>query len=154
MPSPCVLARNADAKLRVDLPGCDTLCGTWPPQRIARREMGSAMENSVITACRHTACANGIPRTLSSEQLCLDHYLDEAFERTNAALQRCHAGQAIDAAALEWLLADALTIVNNLDDDPMERNAGQQDRMLELLLILANLHEYVAYKPVRRVLPA
>ena len=112
------------------------------------------MEISIGTACRHTACANAIPRKLSSEQLCLDHYLDEAFERTNAALQRCHAGQSIDAVALEWLLADALTIVNNLDDDPMERNAGQQDRMLELLLILANLHEYVAHKPVRRILPA
>jgi hypothetical protein len=112
------------------------------------------MEFRGASACRHTECGNEIPHCLSSEQLCLDHFLDEAFTRTDAALQRCHSGQAMDAAGLEWLLADALTIVNNLDDDPVERSDDQQDRMLELLLILANLHEYVAHKPVRQILPA
>jgi len=31
----------------------------------------------------------------------------------------------------------------------MEAKPEQRDRMLELLLILANLHEYVARQPVR-----
>jgi hypothetical protein len=120
----------------------------------AMREMGNGMEQRGAAACRHTECGNEIPHSLSSEQLCLEHFLDEAFTRTDAALQRCRTGQAVDAAGLEWLLADALAIVNNLDDDPVDRSADQQERMLELLLILANLHEYVAQKPVRRILPA
>ena len=47
------------------------------------------------------------------------------------------------------MLADALTIVEHLDDGTMEPEPEQRDRMLELLLILANLHEYVARQPIR-----
>lgn len=112
------------------------------------------MESSVLGACRKTSCGNAIPSSLAAEQLCLDHFLDEAFARTDEALQRCRAGQAIDSLGLEWLLADSLTIVNNLGDEPAERNADQRDRMLELLLILANLHEYVARRTVKIVRPA
>lgn len=112
------------------------------------------MRPSVSGACRRTSCANAIPPSLVAEQLCLDHFLDEAFARTDEALQRSQAGYAIDSLSLEWLLADALTIVNNLDDEPTERDANQRDRMLELLLILANLHEYVAHRPVHIVRPA
>jgi len=50
---------------------------------------------------------------------------------------------------LEWLLADALAIVKNLEEDAGEPNPEQRDRMLELLLILANLHEYVAHHSIR-----
>ncbi len=108
----------------------------------------------VSGACRRTSCANAIPSSLAAEQLCLDHFLDEAFARTDQALERCRAGQTIDSLSLEWLLADSLTIVNNLDDEPIERNADQRDRMLELLLILANLHEYAAHRPVQIIRPA
>ena len=112
------------------------------------------MGPSVSGACRKTSCANAIPPSLTAEQLCLDHFLDEAFARTDQALERSRAGQSIDSLSLEWLLADALTIVNSLDDEPTERSADQRDRMLELLLILANLHEYVAHRPVQIVRPA
>jgi hypothetical protein len=86
---------------------------------------------------------------LKGEQLCLDHFLDEAFVRTDQALQGCRAGRSIDAKGLEWLLADALSIVKNLEEGAGEPNPEQRDRMLELLLILANLHEYVAHHSVR-----
>jgi len=55
---------------------------------------------------------------------------------------------------LEWLLADALAIVKNLEEEVGEPNPEQRDRMLELLLILANLHEYVAHHSVRLERPA
>jgi hypothetical protein len=44
--------------------------------------------------------------------------------------------------------------VNNLDKEPAERDADQRDRMLELLLILANLHEYVAHISTQTMRPA
>jgi hypothetical protein len=99
--------------------------------------------------CRREACRKAIPRALSAEQLCLDHFLDEAFVRTDRALQDCRAGQAVDAKTLEWLLSDALAIVNNLEEGAEAPDADQRDRMLELLLILANLHEYVAHHSVQ-----
>jgi hypothetical protein len=99
--------------------------------------------------CKHDLCTKSIPRALATEELCLDHFLDEAFVRTERAFQVCRARQPVDSKGLEWLLADALTIVNNLEEGASEPNPTQRDRMLELLLILANLHEYVAHRSAR-----
>jgi hypothetical protein len=60
----------------------------------------------------------------------------------------------LDPQDLEWLLSDALAIVKNLEEGAGDPNPDQRDRMLELLLILANLHEYVAHHSVRLVRPA
>lgn len=99
--------------------------------------------------CRRAQCANPIPAALAAERLCLDHFLDEAFLRADHTLDRCRGGGAINASELEWLLADALAIVNNLDDEITGLNLELRDRMLELLLILANLHEYVAHHSIQ-----
>jgi hypothetical protein len=99
--------------------------------------------------CRRAQCANPIPAALAAERLCLGHFLDEAFSRADHTLGRCREGCAINAYELEWLLADALAVVNNLDDDLSGLSLELRDRMLELLLILANLHEYVAHHSVR-----
>jgi len=99
--------------------------------------------------CRRVQCANPIPAALAAERLCLNHFLDEAFSRADHTLQLCRDGRAINATELEWLLADALAIVNNLDDRAAARNHEVRDRMLELLLILANLQEYVAHHSIR-----
>jgi hypothetical protein len=104
--------------------------------------------------CRRVQCANRIPPALAAERLCLNHFLDEAFLRADHTLELCREGSAINASELEWLLADALAIVSNLDDEPAEPNFELRDRMLELLLILANLHEYVAHHSIRLDRPA
>ena len=103
--------------------------------------------NSV--SCAKQPCAKEIPKGLVAERLCLDHFLDDAFLRTESALEKCHSGQKIDAKGIETLLADALAVVNNLDDEPPVQDPAQRDRMLELLLLLANVHEYVAHQNIR-----
>jgi hypothetical protein len=60
----------------------------------------------------------------------------------------------MDSGSLEWLLSDALAIVKSLEEGAEQPNPEQRDRMLELLLILANLHEYVAHHSVRVMRPA
>jgi len=115
------------------------------------------MNVGVQENCRKTLCANPIPPALIGEHLCLEHFLDEAFFRTDKTSRSCREGRQINAAQLEWLLADALVIVNNLETDPSaehQANSMQRDRMLELLLLLANLHEYVAHHSVRLDRPA
>jgi hypothetical protein len=84
----------------------------------------------------------------------LDHFVDEAFVRTDDALSRCREGRTIDADGLEWLLSDALAVVKNLEDGADEPNPEQRDRMLELLLVLANVHEYVAHHSLQVKRPA
>jgi hypothetical protein len=112
------------------------------------------MTATVPGACRRAACANPIPAALMREQLCLEHFLDEAFVRTDDTLNQCRQGRPMNSAALEWLLSDALAIVKNLEEGAGDPNPEQRDRMLELLLILANLHEYVAHHSVRVIRPA
>jgi hypothetical protein len=107
-----------------------------------------AMSASVAGICRKTSCANLIPPSLADEQICLDHFLDEAFRRADDVMDRCQKGHAIDPLILERLLSDALAIVTNLEEGAAEEGAGSRERMLELLLSLANLHEYAAHHSI------
>jgi hypothetical protein len=104
--------------------------------------------------CNRAGCANSAPPALSGAQLCLDHFLDEAFVRSDQALTRCREGVPLSKESLEWLLSDALATVKNLEESAEEPCPEQRDRMLELLLILANLHEYVAHHDVHFEKPA
>jgi len=107
------------------------------------------MAASASVRCLRSGCARAVPLGLAGEQLCLDHFLDEAFLRTNDTLENCRRGLSMDSGSLEWLLSDALAIVKSLEEGAEQPNPEQRDRMLELLLILANLHEYVAHHSVR-----
>ncbi len=107
------------------------------------------MATAGLSPCSRGGCSNSIPAALASQHLCLDHFLDEAFVRADEALSRCREGHALNPVDLEWLLSDSLAIVKNLEEQAADPNPEQRDRMLELLLILANLHEYVAHHSVR-----
>jgi hypothetical protein len=101
------------------------------------------MSTLALRTCRRARCAKPIPPALISEQLCLVHFLDEASVRANDTLDRCREGRTLDRTDVEWLLTDALAIVKNLEE-PEAASSDQRERMLDMLLILANLHEYVA----------
>lgn len=116
--------------------------------------MGCAVDPGALGTCRRAPCARSIPTALASEQLCLDHFLDEAFVRTNDIYNRCREQTSIGSAELEWVLSDALLIVKNLEEGAGEDVSEQRERMLDLLLMLANLHEYVAHHSVRLQRPA
>lgn len=104
--------------------------------------------------CQRAGCAKSIPMALAGVRLCLDHFVDEAFVRTDQALSQCREGRAIDSDKLQWLLSDALAVVKNLEEGADEPMPEQRDRMLELLLVLANVHEYVAHHSARIERPA
>ena len=112
------------------------------------------MKAAVSIYCARPGCGKLVPPALTRTELCLDHFLDEAFLRTDLALTRCREGSLLTKDSLEWLLSDALATVKNLEESADEPQPEQRDRMLELLLILANLHEYVAHHSVRVEHPA
>ena len=106
------------------------------------------MNAAIAAICRRTPCANLIPPSLAGEQMCLDHFLDEAFRRSDQIMQRFREGSPIDSAVVERFLADALAIVTNLEEGAAEPKPEERDRMLDLLLSLANLHEYAAHHSI------
>src|SRR5579864_3682198 len=108
----------------------------------------NAMDPATSRSCRRASCANPIPPGLISEQLCLDHFLDEASVRTDQALESWNQGAPVDSQSVDWLLADALAVVNNLEAGADDPNPDQRERMLDLLLNLANLHEFAARHPL------
>ncbi len=112
------------------------------------------MNTPVPGRCRRSECPNSIPVALANEQLCLEHFLDDAFLRTDQTFDRCREGRAMNPADVEWLLSDALAIVKNLEEKASDPQPQYRDRMLELLLMLANLHEYVAHHSIRLERPA
>jgi hypothetical protein len=113
-----------------------------------------AMDSAISGNCRRVPCANPIPPGLITEQLCLDHFLDEAAVRTDQVLESWSQGAPVDSQSVDWLLADALAVVNNLEAGADDPNPDQRERMLDLLLNLANLHEYVARHPMSAKLPS
>jgi hypothetical protein len=112
------------------------------------------MSSTVPAGCRRAGCVNSIPAALANEQICLEHFLDDAFLRTDQTFGRCREGRAMNPADVEWLLSDALAIVKNLEEKAGDPQPQHRDRMLELLLKLANLHEYVAHHSIRLDRPA
>jgi hypothetical protein len=99
-------------------------------------------------ACTRLGCVKPIPFALLDAHLCLDHFLDEAFARADHAMLSCRSGERLNPQDLDWLLSDALATVQNLEADADEPQPDQRDRMLELILNLANLHEYAAQQPI------
>ena len=101
-------------------------------------------------ACRKEGCRGSVPPALGGEGFCLEHFLEAASSRTNEALNRCRQGRNIDSKSLALLLTDALAIVQNLEEGAAEPNADERERMLDLLLVVANVHEYVAHDAKQR----
>ncbi len=101
-----------------------------------------------IQSCRVQGCAGDVPAPLSLELLCVDHYIEQAFSRLQDALELCQQCRAVDAQALDWLLGDADFAVQALAQDGRSHTSAQRDKLLELLLNLSNLHEYLRHHSV------
>lgn len=102
-----------------------------------------------LRSCRVVGCDQGVPPALAHEQLCLDHYLDQAFTRLRGAFEHCHRGQPLDPRTLDWLLAHADYAVQSLAQSGGSRSPTQRVKLLDLLLGLANLQEYLRHHSVQ-----
>ena len=107
------------------------------------------MATAAPRSCRIDRCVEGVPPALAAEALCLDHFLDRSFTRADFALDRCQRGESIARAALDWLLADAHVTLNALSEVAAKHDLAQQSRILELLLCIANLNDYIAHHSVQ-----
>ena len=107
------------------------------------------MTAAVSPHCRIDQCKEEVPPALAAASLCLDHFLGEAFSRAEQALDKCQRGEHIDAATIDWLVGDVQITLNAVSEVARKRDLAQQSRILELLLCVANLNEYVAHHSVQ-----
>jgi hypothetical protein len=99
--------------------------------------------------CSVAGCEQGVLAPLAQEGLCLDHYIEQASVRLRGALEICHRGQPLDYRTLDWLLAQADYAVQSLSQNGGRSTSAQRVKLLELLLDLANLQEYLRHHSVQ-----
>jgi hypothetical protein len=101
-------------------------------------------------ACQTAACSAPVPASLTRHGVCLSHYLDDAFTRVARTLELCQQGQPIDSGTLEWLTDQGDLTVRLLSQDGMTKVSDERVKLLELLLCLANVQEYVRHHSVSK----
>jgi hypothetical protein len=97
--------------------------------------------------CRFEGCSVEVPGVLEKEGLCLNHYLEEAFRKLGTATEEFNRGEDVDYPAMDWLLAQVDFVVGLAEEDT-DLDSDQRSRLLELLLGVANLNEYVRHSTV------
>lgn len=99
--------------------------------------------------CRTPGCAEAVPQPLRGESLCAEHFLGHAFDAAQHLLAMFQQPQPLDWRALEWLFSDAAYAANQLTLDASRLSEAQKDRLLQLMLCLANLNDYIRHHSVR-----
>jgi hypothetical protein len=102
-----------------------------------------------MRSCRVVGCAQSVPLALTQEILCLDHFIEQAFAHLQAALELCQKSRPLEPRILDWLLADADFVLQSLAQNGNACTASQHDKLLELLLGLTNLQEYLRHHSVQ-----
>ncbi len=102
-----------------------------------------------LRTCRMGGCEQDVPTALAQEVLCLEHYIEQAFKRLGTARELCQLGQPVEPRILDWLLADAEFAVQSLALDGSSHSPAHRAKLLELLLGLANLQEYLRHHSVQ-----
>ena len=98
--------------------------------------------------CHSKGCKVEVPEGFGESGLCLDHYVAEASQRLDAATECFRLEQGVDNETLDWLLVQVDFVVETIGNETVGLNADQRSKLLELLLGIANLNEYIRHYAV------
>jgi hypothetical protein len=101
-------------------------------------------------ACQTAACSALVPPSLIRHGVCLNHYLDDAFTRVSRTLELCQQGHPLDSSTLEWLTDQGDLAVRLLSQDGMTKVSSERVKLLDLLLCLANVQEYIRHHSISK----
>jgi hypothetical protein len=96
-------------------------------------------------SCHIEGCPEAVPPALTQESLCLVHYLDGAMHQLEVAAALCREGHPIQPEALEQLHMQAEFAVQFLADGSSNDTMSKKEELLQFLLGLANLHQYLSH---------
>ena len=95
--------------------------------------------------CRTAGCNEEVQPPLASEGVCLEHFVELVVRRADQVRRQCVQAQPVDAETLDWLLSDAPHVIQSLSNGASPSHPGEGEKILELLLCLANLQDYIAH---------
>lgn len=97
-----------------------------------------------MRCCRVEGCGASVWPAVSREELCIDHFIEHATKQLLTALEECRAGHRITAATLNLLIQNANLAASFLSTPDQPDCSLRRDRMLELVLGVANLQEHLS----------
>jgi len=80
---------------------------------------------------------------LNKERSCLNHYLEGAFLKLSVATRDFQEGREVDHHTMDWLLAQVDFAIEALAQEGENLDTDQRAKILQLMLGVANLNEYV-----------
>lgn len=98
--------------------------------------------------CRIPNCIAAVPEILEEEALCIDHHLEESFQRLAVATEGFHRDDAVNDETMDWLLGQVDFAVDALAREDNLWDSDQRSKLLELLLGVANLNEYIRHSVI------
>ncbi len=99
--------------------------------------------------CHSGDCRTEVPSGFNDGGLCFEHYLQAAMCKLDTSVSRFRDGRGVDRATLEWLIVQVEFVVEAIDNDASSLTGDQKARLLELLLGIANLTEYIRHSAYR-----
>jgi hypothetical protein len=106
--------------------------------------LGCVLTKVGKSECQVEGCAESVPPHLTLQDLCLSHFVDQAMMQLEDAAKQCREGNPVDADTLDMLRNHADFAVQMLTGKD-EKNAINKERLLQFLLGLANLHQYLSH---------
>jgi hypothetical protein len=106
--------------------------------------LGCVLTNAGNLKCHAEGCGERVPPYLTAEHVCITHYVDQAMKRLEDAAAQCREGNPVDMSTLEVLRAHADFAVQTLAGND-EKNPCHKERLLQFLLGLANLQQYLSH---------
>jgi hypothetical protein len=103
------------------------------------------LKNDERRVCRVEGCQRAVPYALKGEMICATHYVDEAMQKLENAAALCRRGHAVESGELERLHAQADFAVRRLAGEGGQDTNHDKDRLLQFLLGLANLHQFLSH---------
>jgi len=106
------------------------------------------MMTNPSSQCRIPNCTAEVPEILEHEALCIDHHLEDSFQKLAAATEGFHRDDEVDNETMDWLLGQVDFAVDALAREGNHWGSEQRSKLLELLLGVANLNEYIRHSVV------
>ncbi len=96
--------------------------------------------------CHVAGCTGEILPVLAADGVCLNHFVEKVIARADRVRASCLASEPADPEIVEWLMGDARHAAQSLS---AMQNEISNEQILELLLCLANLQDYIAHHSMR-----
>ena len=98
---------------------------------------------TLVRTCQSQDCQGEVLKAIGETNLCLKHYVTVTTQKLGSARDSFRCGVGVDPEEFDWLLAQVDIVVEMIGDETLDLGDEQRTKILDLLLGIANLNEYI-----------